>query len=166
MRYSQKTISKRHHLGYQGGRDKEWTFALRHGAPVFALKHKERSEKISHGGMTTLREVMTDGRFESGKQSLMKKPAFFYGDSIPDSNEALDGKYKWIRVVGDKHLFLPDMDMMYPLIYLQPMSISRLMNWDLTKSQGGVMTGSLINRSARPQGSQVILGLQPGLARP
>ena len=28
------------------------------------------------------------------------------------------------------------------------------------------MTGSLINQSARPQGSQVILGLRPGLSRP
>ena len=116
--------------------------------------------------MATLREVMTDGRFESAKQSLMKKPAFFYDDSIPDSDKALDGRYKWICMVDDKHLFLPDMDRMYPLIYLQPMSIPRLVNWDLTKSQGGVMTGSLINRSARPQGSQVILGLQPGLSRP
>ena len=77
----------------------------------------------------TLREVMTDSRFESEKRALMKKPQFFYGDPIPDhDNDVFEGKYKWIRVIADQYLFLPDMDQMCPLIYLQPMSIPRSMD--------------------------------------
>ena len=96
----------------------------------------------------------------------MKKPEYFYGDSIPDSAKGFDGKYKWIRVVNGRNLFLPDMDRMFPLIYLQSLSIPRSMLWDLTGTVSGVVTGHIINRSARPAGSQVVAGLQPGLYRP
>ena len=114
----------------------------------------------------TLRELMTDGRFEYEKRTLMKKPQFFYRDSIVDQdNEVFEGKYKWICKIGDQHLFLPDMDRMYPLIYLQPMSIPRLMDWELTRVQDGVTMGTIINRNARPTGSRVVTGLLPGLVK-
>ena len=94
-------------------------FALCHGAPVFIARNREWNKKISWGSAMTLREIMTDGRFESEKRALMKKPEFFYGDVIVDrDSDALEGKYKWIRVVGDQHLFPPDMDRIYHLIYL------------------------------------------------
>ena len=96
----------------------------------------------------------------------MKKLEYFYGDSIPDSSKGFDGKYKWIRVVDGRNMFLLDMDRMYPLIYMQPLSITRSMPWDLTGTVSGVITSHIVNRSARPAGPQVISGLQPGLYRP
>ena len=70
--------------------------------PVFRYKSQERSERISQGSVLTLRELMTDASFESVQRKLMKRPQFLFGDSIPDdSDEIFDGKYKWIRVIGD-----------------------------------------------------------------
>jgi len=48
--------------------------------------------------MRTLREILSDGQFESDSRSLLRKPAFFFGDSIEEDEAALyDGNYKWLR---------------------------------------------------------------------
>ena len=166
VRYPRTPLTKHHHFGHKGGPDANWAFALPCKASTFAIKDQERSKRISEGSSATLREVMTDGSFQSSKRSLMKRPEYFYGDSIPDSSKGFDGKYKWLRVVDGRNMFIPDMDRMYPLIYMQPLSITRSMPWNLTGTVGGVMTGHIVNRNARPAGPQVISGLNPGLYRP
>ena len=39
--------------------------------------------------------------------------------------------------------FLPNMERMYPLAYLQHMSVRHAMEWDLSKSISGVSLGKL-----------------------
>ena len=34
--------------------------------------------------MLTLREIISDGRFESDSRALLRKPDFFFGDSIEE----------------------------------------------------------------------------------
>ena len=45
--------------------------------------------------MLTLKEIISDGRFKSDSRALLKKPDFFFGDSIKEDEAALyDGDYK------------------------------------------------------------------------
>ena len=74
--------------------------------------------------MMTLRKIISDGRFESDSRALLRKPDFFFGDSIEEDEAALyDGNHKWLRQIGDRKFFLPNMERMYPLAYLQDMSV-------------------------------------------
>ena len=87
---------------------------------------------------------MTDGRFESDTHVTLKKPDFFFDDAIAEDDRILyDGDYKWLRQIGDKKFFLPNMERMYPLAYLQYISVHHTMEWDLSKSISGVSLGKL-----------------------
>jgi len=45
--------------------------------------------------MLTLRGLLSDGQFESGSHTLLRKLDFFFGDSINKDEEVLyDGNYK------------------------------------------------------------------------
>jgi len=80
--------------------------------------------------MLTLREIISDGRFESNSRALLRKPEFFFGDSIEEDEAALyDGDYKWLRQIGNMRFFLPNMERMYPLAYLQHISVCQTMDW-------------------------------------
>ena len=86
-------------------------------------KSKERQSRISKVSMLTLRKIISDGRFESDSCALLRKPDFF-GDSIEkDENDFYDGDYKWLRQIDNRRFFLPNMEQMYPLAYLQHMSV-------------------------------------------
>jgi len=50
----------------------------------------------------TLREILSDGRLESEDRKLLKKLAFFFGDSIEEDDEGLyDGEYKLLRQISN-----------------------------------------------------------------
>jgi len=94
--------------------------------------------------MLTLREIISDGRFESDSCALLRKPDFLFGDSIEDDEAALyDGDYKWLRQIGNRRFFLPNIEQMYPLAYLQHMSVCRTMDWELVKPISGVTLGKI-----------------------
>jgi len=82
-------------------------------------KSKERRSRISNASMLNLREIISDGRFKSDSRALLRKPNFFFGDSIDEDEAAFyNGDYKWLCQVGNKRFFLPNMERMYPLAYL------------------------------------------------
>ena len=69
--------------------------------------------------MLMLREILSDGQFESDSYTLLRKPGFFFGDSIEEDDVArYDGNYKWLCRIGDRKFFLPNMERTYPLAYL------------------------------------------------
>ena len=71
---------------------------------------------------------MTNGRFKSDTRIIMKKPDFFFGDAIIEDDRVLyDGDYKWLRQIEDRRFFLPNMERMYPLAYLQHTSVRCVM---------------------------------------
>ena len=92
-------------------------------------KSRERQSWVGNASMLTLWEIISDSRFESNSCALLRKPDFFFGDSI-EEDEAIfyDGDYKWLRQIGNKRFFLPNMKRMYPLAYLQHMSVRRMMD--------------------------------------
>jgi len=102
------------------------TFVLQRTAPVFALKSKERRDRLSSPSMLSFREIMTNGLFESNTRVVLKKPDFFFGDVITEEDRVLhNGDYKWLRQIGGKRFFLPNTERMYPLSYLQHTSALR-----------------------------------------
>jgi len=164
VRYSSSPLSKKCHFGHVGGADRNLTFALQKTAPVTTGKSKERKERISKASMLTLQEIISDGLFESDSHTLLRKPAFFFGDSIEEDETALyDRNYKWLRQIGDRKFFLPNMERTYPLAYLQHVPVRRIMGWDLVKSYSRVPLGKIGAHEAYTVGHG--LGLHPGLIR-
>ena len=89
--------------------------------------------------MVTLREIISDGLLETDSRTLLRKPAFLFGDAIDEDDRILhDGDYKWLHQIGDRRFFLPNMERMYSLSYLQHMSVHRTMDWDLSRFVSGV----------------------------
>jgi len=132
VRYSSNPLSKKCHFGHVGGADRNLTFVLQKIAPVTTGKSKEQRERIIKASMVTLREIISDGLFEMDFRTSIWKPAFLFGDAIDEDDRILhDGDYKWLRQIGDRRFFLPNMERMYSLSYLQLMSIHRAMDWDL-----------------------------------
>ena len=82
MHYSSNPLSKKCHFGHVGGADLNLTFVLQKTTPVFALKSRERQDRLSNPNMLTFQEIMTDGLFESNSRVALKKPDFFFGDAI------------------------------------------------------------------------------------
>jgi len=110
MRYSSNPLSKKCHFGHVSGTDLNQTFVLPRTALVFALKSKERRDRLSSPSMLTFREIMTNGLFESNSRIVLKKPDFFFSDVITEEDRVLhDGDYKWLRQIGDRRFFLPNM---------------------------------------------------------
>jgi len=101
---------------------------------IFSRKNREWQTKLSRASMLTLQELISNGQFESDACTLLRKPHFLLRDSIKEDEEILyDNNYKWLRQIGNWRFFLPNMEQMFPLLYLQSMYIRRLMDWDLTK---------------------------------
>ena len=79
--------------------------------------------------MLTVREIISDGWLESDSRALLRKPDVFFGDSIEEDEAVLyDGDYKWLHQIGNRRFFLPNMEQMYPLAYLQHMSVCQMMD--------------------------------------
>jgi len=134
---------------------------------VTADKSQERKERLSKVDVATLRELMTDVAFTTDSRVLMKKPAFFFGDRISEGGYSLyDGDYKWLRQIGGRRFFLPNMERMYPLSYLQHMSVPRKMTWEISRPVPEVTLGNLGSKKVYHAGHETdVLGLFPGLLR-
>jgi len=75
--------------------------------------------------MLTLQEIIYDSQFESDSRALLKKPDFFFGDSIEVDEAAFyDGDYKWLCQIGNKRFSLLNMEQMSP----QHISMCRTMD--------------------------------------
>ena len=110
---------------------------------------------------------MTDATFSTNARAPMEKPAFFFGDHISEGGYSLhDGDYKWLRQVGDRRFFLPNMERMYPLSYLQHMSVPRKLTWELSRPVPEVTLGNLGSKKVYHAGhDKEAFGLFPGLLR-
>jgi len=115
--------------------------------------------------MLTLREIIFNGRFESDSRALLRRLDFF-GDSIKEDEAALyDGDYKWLHQIGNRRFFLLNMERMYPLAYLQHMSVCQTMDWELVRPFSGVTLRKIGACKAYTIGQKRdVLGLQPGLS--
>jgi len=95
VRYSSNLLTKRHHFGYIGGPDPNVLFSLYKTAPAFTGTNRKRQDHLTKGSIVNLRELSSDGRFESDSQRLLRKPQFIFEDTIDKDEEILfDRHYK------------------------------------------------------------------------
>ena len=128
-----------------------------------------REKKLSNVEMRTLRVLMTDAAFVTDDGIQLEKPAFFFGDHIHDGGHHVhEGTYTWLRQIGGRRFFLPAMDRMYPMFYLQHMSVPRKMEFDLARYAPEITRGDLgshfqVHRLDGHDAS--VIGLFPGSRR-
>ena len=73
---------------------------------------------------------------------------------------------KWLRQIGDRRFFLPNMERMYSLSYLQHMLVHRAMEWDLSRFISGVSLDRLGVKEAYSAGHRKdVFSLFFGLVR-
>ena len=88
-------MTKRNHFGHVGGVDFNLLFSLRETVPAFTSTNEERQARLIKGVVFSLRELISDGRFESNDHRLVRKPVFIFRDAIDEDDEILfDGNYK------------------------------------------------------------------------
>jgi len=114
--------------------------------------------------LQTLRELITDGRLESEARILLKSFGLFIRRVINEDAEVmLDDSYKWLRWLGEHRFFLPDMERMFSLSCIWPLSLHQSMDWDLTEEQSEVSLGQIFHDKAIPVGyNKNIVGLLLG----
>jgi len=134
---------------------------------VTTAKSKERKNTIGKASVLTLRKIIFDGLFESDSRALLRKPDFFFGDPITEEDKILcDEDYKWLRQIGNRRFFLPNMERIYPLSFVQHMSVHCAMEWDLFKFISGVSLSKLGAKEAHSAGHEKnVFGLFFGLVR-
>ena len=95
---------------------------------------------------------------------MVEKPDFLFGDSINEDAEAmLDGSYKWLYRLRERHFFLPDMERMFSLSFIQLMSLHRSMEWDVTKEQSEISFRQIFHHMVVPMDQDKnVVGLLPG----
>ena len=89
VRYSSNSLSKKCHFGHVGGANLNLMFVLRMTTLVFTLKLREGPDRLGNPNMLTLREIMTDGQFESNSRVTLKKPDYFFSDAITEDDRIL-----------------------------------------------------------------------------
>ena len=68
---------------------------MRKTIPAFTETNEKRQAHLIKGTASTLRELISDGRFESANRRLLKKPIFLFVDAIDENKEVLfEGNYK------------------------------------------------------------------------
>ena len=145
--------------------DSNMQFNLRQELPIFQDTDKDRVTLISDPNTDVLRVLVTDAKFETGSRKKLTKPAFLFGDRVSISKGIMHGgHYKWLRQIGDRRFFLPDMHRMFPISYYQCASVPRHMNWDLVREQDGVAVGVLTHKGVNTAGyNRQVSALEPCL---
>ena len=111
VRYSPNLLIKRNHFEHIGGVDPNLLFNLRRTVPALTGTNGKCQARLTKGVASILRELISDGKFESNDYLLFRKPVFFFGDVIEENEEILfDGNYKWLRQIGEHRFFLPNME--------------------------------------------------------
>ena len=49
----------------------------------------------------------------------------------------------WLRQIGNRRFFLPNMELIYPLAYLQYMPVRQTMDWELVKPIPKIFLGKI-----------------------
>ena len=98
VRYFSIHLTKRNHFGHIGGVDPYLLFSLQKTIPAFTRINEECQACLTKDDASMLRELISDGRFESNDRRLFRKSVFLFGDAIEENEEIMfEGNYKWLR---------------------------------------------------------------------
>src|SRR3954464_1412978 len=92
----------------------------------------------------------------------LRKPSFFFGDSLTPDDELLAvGTEQWIYEVDRDRFFLPPIQRSHSLRYLHRLSVRRHMEWELARRIHDLPVCSPVDLSMPPW-SEEMIGLLPG----
>src|SRR3954469_11344025 len=95
----------------------------------------------------------------------LRKPSFFFGDSLTPDDELLAvGTEQWIYEVGCDRFFLPPIQRSHGLGYFHRLSVPRHMEWELVRRIRGLSVCSPVDLSMLPWSVEMI-GLLPRYAQ-
>src|SRR5436190_14872102 len=108
---------------------------------------------------------MTDGGLQSSFKRPLRKPSFFFGDSLtPDDEPLVADHEQWIYEADGDRFFLPPIQRSHSLGYLHRLSVPRHMEWELVRPIRDLLVCSPVDLNASPW-SEEMVGLFPGYAQ-
>jgi len=132
--FFESLLTKRNHFGHIGGVDPNFLFSLRKTVLAFTGTNEERQARLIKGTTSTLRELISDGRFDLwidvysknqysfSRKPLMKMRRFCLTGTISGfvkSKSVASSSLTWNKCFHYR-------------------TCSRYMEWDLVKAQSGV----------------------------
>ena len=108
--------------------------------------------------------LITSGGLLSSFMRPLRKPSFFFGDSLTPDDELLPvGTEQWIYEVDGDRFFLPPIQRLHGLGYLHRLSVPCHMEWELVLRIRDLPVCSPVDLSMPPWFDEMI-GLLPGYA--
>src|SRR3954470_7258955 len=132
--------------------------------PLVSDNDDSRALFLTRPSPEDFRALITDSGLLSSFMRPLRKPSFFFGDSLTPDDELLAVRTEqWIYEVDSDRFFLPPIQRSHSLGYLHRLSVPRHMKWELVRRIHDLPVCSPANLS-RPPWSEEMTGLLPGYA--
>lgn len=126
-------------------------------------RNDDRRQKITTCNSLTARELITDAVFKDTNWQISKKHQFLFGDIVDKSDKDLFDTTKWLKKVGDRYMFIPDLKRSFSLTYLLRISCPRVISWPVIRSHHGVAMENFSKKGPFADGpAKHALALLPG----
>src|SRR3954462_15471230 len=132
--------------------------------PLVSDNDDSRAYLLACPSSEDFRVLMTNSGLTSSFMRPLRKPSFFFGDSLTPDDELLTvATEQWIYEVDGDQFFLPPIQRSHSLGYLHRLSVPRHMTWELVRRIGDLPVCSLTDMSVPPR-SEEMTDLLPGYA--
>src|SRR4051812_11369959 len=102
--------------------------------PLFSDNDDSRAFLLARPSPEDFRVLITDSGLLSSFMRLLRKPSFFFGDSLtPDDELLVVGTEQWIYEVDGDRFFLPPIQRSHSLGYLHRLPMQHHMEWELAR---------------------------------
>src|SRR4051812_46710750 len=133
--------------------------------PLVSDNDDSRAFLLTRPSPEDFRALITDNGLQSSFMRPLRKPSFFFGDSLAPDDELLAVETEqWIYEVDDDRFFLPSIQRSHSLGYLYRLSVPRHMEWELVRPIPGLSVCNPVDLNMPPW-SEEIVGLFPGYAQ-
>src|SRR4051812_47206675 len=119
-------------FGHCSGADKNYVHPSSTSHPLVSDNDDSRAFLLTLLSPEDFRALITDGGLHSSPMRPLRKPSFFFGDTLAPDDEllAVDNE-QWIHEASGDRFSLPLIQRSHSLGYLHHLSVSRHMDWEL-----------------------------------
>src|SRR3954465_9277333 len=133
--------------------------------PLVSDNDDSRAFLLACPSSEDFRALMTNSGLMSSLMRPLRKPSFFFDDSLTPDDELLTIETEqWIYEVNGDRFFLPPIQRSHSLGYLHRLSVPRHMTWELVRRIGDLPVCSPVDLSMPPWYEEMD-GLLPGYAK-
>src|SRR3954469_3122484 len=119
--------------------------------PLVSDNDDSRAFLLAHPSPEDFRALITDDGLLSSFMRSLRKPSFFFGDSLTPNDELLAvGTEQWIYEVDGDRFFLPPIQRLHSLGYLHRLSVPCHMEWELVRPVRDLSVCSPVDLSMPP----------------